>query len=112
MISLLYTQKSEISSYTNYGYSDNYATDSVIWNIFFTILGLSYVMFLVYKSGQTHEKWLKTYSIILLILVIIGKFIDTSVNLGFNGIFLSIFGLMVLFIGGVLEYTRRKNPKN
>jgi hypothetical protein len=112
LISLLYTQKPNDMSYNGFGLSDNYAPDSVIWNIFFTVLNLSYVMFLVYKGGQTHEKWLKVYSVILLILVVLGKFIDTSVNLGFNGIFLTIFGLMVLFIGGVLEYFRRKSPKN
>jgi len=84
----------------------------IIWAVIFNILYLSYLFYLLYKSNITKEIWLKTYTIFLIIIVFIERTLDVGLSLSFNGIFLTIFGILVLgIIGGVQYYKSLKLKK-
>lgn len=84
----------------------------LIWAIIFNILYLTYAIYLINKSSRTQERWLKIYSIILIVGVILEKFVDISINLNFSGIFLTIFGGVVMIAVATIEFLRRKTNTN
>jgi hypothetical protein len=84
----------------------------IIWAVIFNILYLSYLFYLLYKSNKTKEFWLKGYTIFLIVIVFIERIVDVGLSLSFNGIFLTIFGVLVLgIIGGVQYYKSLKLKK-
>jgi hypothetical protein len=84
----------------------------IIWAVIFNILYLSYLFYLLYKSNKTKEGWLKGYTIFLIVIVFIERTVDVGLSLSFNGIFLTIFGILVLgIIAGVQYYKSLKLKK-
>jgi|GEM_PF-7056308 len=84
----------------------------IIWAVIFNSLYLSYAIYLIYKSDKTQERWLKIYSIILIVGVVIERLVDIATNFNFSGIYLSIFGGIVMIAVSLIELSRKKSQKN
>lgn len=84
----------------------------IVWAIIFNSLYLSYAIYLINKSDKTHERWLKIYSIILIIGVLIERLVDVAGNFNFSGIYLSLFGGIIMIAVSIIELSKRKNINN
>lgn len=81
----------------------------IIWAIIFNTLYLVYGIYLINKSSKTNERWLKTYSIILVVGILIDRFIDIGISFSFSGIYLTVFGGVIMIAAALVELSKRKS---
>jgi len=83
----------------------------LFWIIIFNTLYLSYAIYLINKSNLNHERWLKIYSIILIVVIFLEKLFDIFTDLNFSGIYLTIFGIIIISWATTVEILKRKSLK-